>query len=479
MIKKLGRIYYNNMLYLNFVVFMFVIYILYLHKATVNVPYSDFWRLINTFADKTFQGDLSLIDLWASHAGHRAPIQSLVFILNMKYFYLNTQIEVYAGAVVMAMTCLFIYAMAKKSSICFEKKDVIFQFLSGVIALLVFNFNQWEITTVEFSFACMLRLFLYVVFFFSLDRLLIDTINIKKRIVSISLFLVVLALLFSAGYILAFFATISLIIIFNYFLKFKEQYKYTKFYLGIIGVMILSIIIYMYKLDMPYKSTNLFFTLWHGIFDGSLIKGIGTMLAACLVHIDMLPRLGTMWQQLIGIVCFLFSLYSLYLYAKFRIYNNTYMPLILIIYSYVSMLLVYSARIGLYDIQYLASSRYVTDTNLGLIGIALISIECITRKIRLGQEQLYSIRHILKHISMNGLIIAMISVAVVASGNYEIKKAPYERLFFSNLVCLMQNINTLSDSELAPFNTNPIEVRNAVARMQKYKLGIYHEVSLK
>ena len=98
-----------NVSFMLSLVIVFVLHIIYLSKSTLNVPIMDYWKYINYFETDIFGDKINILHLWKNDGIHRSPLQFIFFIFNVKIFSWNTQIEIYLGAVVMAVYTILIY----------------------------------------------------------------------------------------------------------------------------------------------------------------------------------------------------------------------------------------------------------------------------------------------------------------------------------------------------------------------------------
>ncbi len=79
------------------VISFFTYYCFYIFSSARNIVFQDHFRYLE-IADKVVNGRLDITYLWLSFSGHRSPINLLTFLLNAKYFHLNTKIPANANS---------------------------------------------------------------------------------------------------------------------------------------------------------------------------------------------------------------------------------------------------------------------------------------------------------------------------------------------------------------------------------------------
>lgn len=151
-------------------------------------------------------------------------------------------------------------------------------------------------------------------------------------------------------------------------------------------------------------------------------------------------------------------------------YKYTFFPILLILYSLLNIVAIFYARANTFNLLYLSSSRYVCETNFGLVGVSWI---CISYLLKYPWQQKINIKRFIVCLPLI-FIIVMLSFACF----FEMREAPYRKQYYINLVQIMLNIDQATDTQLASFQSgNPNLVRDGVRAMEKYKLGIFRATS--
>ena len=435
--------------------------------ATANVPVMDYWRYIVQFVDKLMEGNVTIMDLWEPYSSHRSGISTFLFLINVKWFGLNTQIEILLGAIGTFINCIFLFWIFLKKN-QWNTSWVKCGFI--LVALCMFNINQWEIVTLEFSLGFSLRILLVLWTFY-----LFDTLQIRERkkwiIASFSVSMLVVAYL-TGSYgpaVLGTFVFISII----YMIVGKES-KWKKCIQNLIIIFFLGagLIIFFWGLESNSGSgaTKSFFDI---LLDGTLIKGIFLMLGSSVVHIE--SNVVSQHPNIllyIGVILFLVYVLAIVLFFRLQIYKKTYMPLMLMAYTACIILVIVYGRSTMFGVEYVRSSRYVCETTLGLAGICWIFLYQIQYMMDHRKEKNYL--SMVKTVAcICGLVLIMGSIGY----SYKVEKgiAPFRKVYQENLIELMKSGEELTDEQCANFQADTHLVNQGIAIMRKYNLGVFRE----
>ncbi len=469
---KVRNYYDDNRVPILGVAIISIISVIWLSNSTANVPIMDYWRDINELTEKVFRGEFSFNDMWTSLAGHRGGFAYLFIALNIRYLGMNTLIGIYLGLFVNIITSILLYIYYKKKVLCLEKNEKLKKILFLLVPIALFSFNQWEIYTLAFSFSFALRRLLYFITFLIIEKIILKYDSIKKYMFEILIYLLVIMLFMSGGYLPAFIGSILFCFIINTVLNFKQSKKISKQYLIITCVMILGLIIYMKDLAGISENGQSIMNLVKGIFNGSLFKGIFIMLGSSVIDSLSGDKFGTIRVFVSsGFIVFLIYLLSLWIYFSKKMWERTYIPLFLMAYTGINIIVIYYARSGIHGIEYLSSSRYSCETILGVIGVMHILIEhVLTTDFKFIKEKRKAF--ILCIASIMSLLILI--TTLLSSYAEEFLFASYRKNYQNTLVDMMLNIDDYTDAELSVFQANkPEQVRNGIYLMKKYKLGVF------
>lgn len=438
----------------------------YLLTATANVPIMDYWRYIVLFVEKIFNEGVSLIDLWEVQEGttHRHfGIANILFLLNVKLFGLNTQVEIVLGAICMFINCCFLLWLFLK------KIDWNNAYIKGgfvLLAICMFNINQWEILTLEFSMGFTLRILmiLWTVNYF-------DTIQFKEKnkfsFGAYLLYLILVACL-CGSYAPALLGTFVFVVLVKIFLK-KETKR----------TLIQNLLIVL------FFSTGCVLIFWGtssgagdssiGIFmeyliDGTLFKAIFLMLGSSIMHVES-PLVSTYSELLVNLGAIVFVIYmiAIVIYFYRKMYEKTYVPIMLMAYTAGNILVISFGRIPMFGVGYVVSSRYVCETTLGLVGVCwifLYEFQAIINKL----NALAVVRVCALY---TGLFIIFISLGY--SDFVEKGIAPYRKMYSESLIQLMMSGEEITDENSGGFQADTELVKEGIEIMKQYKLGVFGE----
>lgn len=459
--KMVQQYYHKNKVFIWGLTIIYVLHIGYLLNSTTNIPLMDYWTYIYEFTDKIFMGNISCSDIWSNFTAHRAPFQYVCFFLNMKFFTGNTLVSVYLASLVTLITNIYIYSCCRRN--IQERDSIVIQVGAVLISFGIFTLNRWEIITLEFSFAFAVRILLFVVIFDLIDKICHQNEKCLKMIGEIGVFIFVTILFFSSSYFPAMVLTIAIIMVLTLFSsEIKDRKRFFKTCCIIGGFALSATIIYMYHLNTGTKLSLSFLFRW--IF-GWGAKGVLLMMAASLKHINDFNDRSIYF----GGIVILIYIVSFIIYYKKRLYKLTYLPIMLMIYSIASMIIISYARVEMFDISYVTSSRYTYETTLGVVGMIWIQMLSYTKDIANGLKKTVGRKHIL---SM--CIILFISANLIIVEHTERKMAVYRKAYMQNLQEIAYNIEDYSDEELAGFQANqPEYVRSGIEKLKKYKLSIF------
>lgn len=467
------KYYVNNRIPILGMIFFSMLSLIWLSNSTVNVPVMDYWRYINELTEKVYRGGFSFVDMWVSMGGHREGLHYLFTALNISYFGMNALIGIYGGLFVNTITIILIYIYYNRKIISIGKRQILKKILFLLIPLALFSFNQWEIYTLEFSFSFALRRILYLIAFILIEKMILNYEVIKKYTFEVSIFLLIIMLFMSGGYLAAFIGAILFSFIIDIVLNYKEDKTRFGKCLIITSVMILGLIIYMHGLSGVSGEGQSINNLINGIFNGSLFKGVFIMLGASVLDSRIGETFGvTKIFASSGFIIFLIYLLSLCIYFSKKMWKRTYLPLFLMAYTGINILTIYYAR-GMFGVEYLSASRYSCETIMGIIGVCYILIEyAINIEFNIIKENRKKV--VLYGISIISIVLIVLSL--VFSYIVEFLGASQRKDYQNNLVNIMLNIDDYSNEQLAVFQANdPEQVRNGVYLMKKYKLGVFKD----
>lgn len=463
--ERLGKRYQSMMWFVVMMTPVLVCQFVYIFTATVNVPLMDYWRYINMFVEKMNTTGLTFGDIWKNDHIHRSPLQFIYFILNIRLFNYNVQIEEYLGIVMMTMTTILLYRGIKKD---IPDQHPLFYGVAGtILALLVFNRNQWEMITEEFALSFASRQILFFMCFLLTSRYLNGARSWKTAVALLPLYMFTITFV-GSGYFPAFVVTVAFTVVLNYTLRYKEEKnEYIWKYLLLLGGLSLGTALYMYGIETASYVAGREMGILSFIYEFML--GSAVMVGVSWFGFSFSEE--TMLA--VGAIIILLYVVSLVVYFAKKYYKRTYAPILLYGYGAGTMGLIYIGRMGLYGLNYAYTSRYVCETNCLIIGFVwilyLILGDCLaesTKKKRGKNKNFICI-----------VLVFVFLIAVLIPNFYsrieEWKVAPYRKSYGNTIVEYIERLNELEPEEFSIFQAPEDEVCRAVETLKKYNLWIY------
>ena len=453
------RIVRNYLVIVLGILFMGGIGLSYVGRSARDVLFMDYWRYINDILPSVLNGSFGIEELWLGDFGQRNFLIRLLLALNIKYLNLNCLVEVYGGIIVLMIISILLYFIWEKIYIKTGKKtDIKMQFLFLPILLCTFNLNQWEILSLQFSFAFMTRIGSFILIFFLMDIALTKE---KKYFFISGIAACIVILTLSQLYFPALLIAIFIVCFIAALVNKKSLWRSIRNYLAFFIPCIFSVLLYFYNLSTSNMGGGLT-TLKNLICSGQLFAGITYMLIGSILPQTITEKMNN--EQIIfgGIFLFCVAIYAVKIYFNLYLYKITYFPILLISYGMVSIPIIIYGRGGDFDLYYLTSSRYTCETNLIWIGCMYIFILAL---VNLKKHQCV----------IAGSIVAGILCLILFCDVTEYKISSYRGNYKEELVEILKNedIDKVDDETLSLFQTSPELVKRGVKLLQENHLNIY------
>ena len=177
---------------------------------------------------------------------------------------------------------------------------------------------------------------------------------------------------------------------------------------------------------------------------------------------------------LLGAAVIFFYLYSLYLNLKYRLYEKTIFPLLMILSGGLNHLLILSARWIFLKDSYGMTSRYALQYQMGIIGILLTFAVVM----RLGRETEKSVK---KGPGPITVVLVGLGACLIFAGNAwttkeELKTAPFRKDYLQISRELAMNYRTAGDAELVEYlHNDPDSVRKAMKILEENNLNLFRK----
>lgn len=464
-LKKKFRRYENNRIFIWTIIVALFLQLIYRSMASSNVPLMDYWKYINMFVERMFTEGITFWDIWQNDGIHRSPLQFMYFLLNVRFFHLNSQIEIYLGAILTAVTSGILYKVIKKETRLSVERW--FSGLAGIgIIIILYDMNQWEMITQQFALSFSSRQVLFLVSMILTNNYLKSIESAKKYTFELGVLYIFVIASVGGGYFPAYVFAIFLILILDFWVRKNEfGYKYLKEYLILLFFLILGSYIYLHGIisqNISTMATDI--NIINFIID--FLLGVITMSGVCIIGTEF----STNTVYIVGTVVLFLCMLSLVIYIKGKFYKQTYIPIAFYGYSFGAMGLIYLGRRGLYGNSYAFSSRYVCETVVMLLGLLWILLLYVSNSINRSQFHKITLK--------SGLILCIvisILCGILISDYKEWKIAPYRKIYGENLIENIMDIDYISEEDFMAFQASESSVRDGIEVMKKYELGIFYK----
>lgn len=446
----------------------FLFYIFYIHRSAGNIVYMDQLRILD-IVDKYFSGNLKAMDLWAPYLQHRIFGYRLIFLVNAIFFHLNTFFEMYLGAVMLCVICIFIYLEYEKSfyKYCLDKKKMLIFF---IITCIVFGLQKWEVIVLSMGVNMYIQIILDMAIFSVLNNILTKGESLAFLLVKLSIFILLFIMFFSGAYYYACLGSVIVILFMNIYLN-KEERKKSIFLIYIVGVV--SIIgLKIYSIGMNTNNEGIYepitkqiYFLCSHFFDA--LKFYVLSLAGSIVGVET-AEVYLNLNIMLGIGFILLSIYffSIIIFVLNKLYKKTYMPLFLIMYTLIFCVLILVGRLN-YGIDYGMSSRYMNETQYGLIGVLWI----ISLLFDISNEKKRYSYYITS-------VVIFVILGQLSTNFFEWQKGPYRKIAYERMRTIALK-STLTEDDTIIFQSDPYITRKGIEILKKYNLNVFYDYSNK
>lgn len=422
----------------------------YIHRSIGHMPLMDYWlngaeRLRHILYDPI---DLKMF-ISFPHAIHWNPFYELYDYIFVRVFRADNCSYIYAGMIIVGITTILVMKFYNRY---FKCGKLGFDFVGIIVVILpLYNLNQWEIITLSCYVAFALRVFVYLLLWIWADNI------IKNKVGNIQLISFVIISFMSIMYVSqAYYPGFVCAICGNVIFRIVLEKNINKTYIVLLTSQILSAIIcYLTTVHVQIGANGSYIT-GNVILD--YLEGILLMLAATVIPVTMQGSIGTCF--VVGMIIFVLAIVSVVLFFKNKIYKETYLPLMLLIYAFSSIIIIVLGRMYTYGFQSLGSSRYVVETTLGLMGMIEI--------------YWYSICHsrMIQKIECSFIVLVIVA-GIIFANKTEWGIGPARAMYNLRMQEVAENIDSYSDDELAIFQSNSQDVRETIQFMKENHLCIW------
>lgn len=433
----------------------------YVFSATCDGIYSDYVRLVNSYLPDVWNPDkFFLPDILT-----RIPVNYIGRILNITFFGYNIMFDRVLGVLALGLSGMVLAAY------CFRKNLSILWF--GVLMVVLFSLNKWEMLTNGSGWAHFLSFAFFYYHYVVLDRVWSREEKPKDRRILILLPFVT-TLLVAGPYCAIYSVTVILACGFLFLMK-KGKGKGCYLLYGISTL--IALLLYLWSNtyaveDHAAPATGSIFDQLKetpGFFVRFFIKSFSSMViggerAEEIFHTNF-PFL------LLGLLVIGFYLLALWYNWKYRLYEKTVLPFILLVSGGLNHVLIVLSRWIFLQENYGLSSRYALQYQAGILGILLTFALVLPVKRKKAVPFLR--------------FAAAGACALFLAGNcyttyIEIKKAPYRLENFEKRAAMARDFEQYTDDELrANFEYRPgrkdsgAKVRSALTILKENGYSVF------
>ncbi len=453
--EKLGK----RLLYLGVPAAGIAFCLYYLSIATEDVAYTDYMRLIVSYLpDVANPAKFFVPDVLT-----RVPITYLGRIINVALFHYSTVFDMVLGVLSHGLAALAL------ASYCRDKKGYAPWFL--VIMLLMFSLNKWEMLGNGSGWVCFLSIAGFYWNFVILDRTVCGRERKYDRVL-LKVLPAFLTLLVAGPYC----GSYSLIMTMAYCALLVSDYRKNRrinkewaadlaFVLGALGLYLLSSHFAVYEYRGATEATLLSTLVSNPEF---FVKFILEAFASPIIGIEVVSNVikTSAGVCLLGAVVIFFYLLALWMNVKYRLWERTILPLMLILIGGVNHALVLYSRWIFLQENYGMASRYAIQYEMGIFGILLTFAAVFALK----RER----RQVLA-------VLAGGFICLLLAGNFyttreELLKAPLRKLSLEQTIETALDYRNKTDEELgAQLHTNGERARKALEILDKNNLNIFYQ----
>lgn len=453
----------------------------YVKAATCNVVYTDYIRLVNHYLPDVWNPD----KFFVPDVLTRIPIHYLGRIINVTFFGYSTSFDMVLGVLGLSLSGFIL------AGYCRRKNLGLFWYL--LLMFVLFGLNKWEMITNGTGWGHFLAFALFYYHYVVIDRVVSGNCKKRDRII-----LWMLPAVITLGVAGPYCAVYSATVIIFYTIvagrkicdlyqdkeanknltrlsNLTEQIRYWIY--GCISVMV-PLLLYLWSnsyaiedhADTVDISLGAAFAADPGFFPRFLLKS----LASILVGEETLKKWlkvglitdGTIYVM--GLVIVVGYLLALYLNMRYRLYQKTVLPLMLLVAGMGNHAIILISRYIFMKDHYGMSSRYALQYQAGILGI-ILTLGLLWKQLHLFWSRL----------------LAVIFCACLIGGhgytNYEeLLKARYREEYVENIAAIAIQFEEVSDEVLREsFDYRPsepdsgVKVRRALTILKEHNLNVF------
>ena len=439
----------------------------YLYISIYDFPLMDFWNGGAEKIEKVMNNQVGIGYFFPiPHVLHANSLFAVYDWVMTKYFACNVVISMYLGGIFLTLCAVVVW----REYLGVIKKVTCREFLLMVLCVLpIFNLNQWEIMTLSCSVAFFFRIFIYMLYFCVLSQTIRHRSWDEGKAIGLAISGILIICLMSQAYFPAFVVTIIVTLLFDYIVSRERTKEQLRCYLIVAGGNVVGTIMFLATLQTSGAGEPFAVTAsW--ILD--FFKGIILMLGAIVVPVASHAE-GLQKVYLWGSVILVLALLCVLLYFRYKMYYVSYFPIQCMMYAFGSILTITYGRLTAFGLRSLASSRYVVETVMGLVGVGLIlaysvkQIKAVSGRWGAFYKNIF-VRSFVAFLGVNITVLFWTNKVEMVTG-------PYRKIYKMNMVALAENADQATDEELGIFQAPAQDVRECITVMKKYKMSVWSD----
>lgn len=454
-----------------FILAFAVLHVLYVNRVSYNVPHMDSWKILADQAVKFMEGNVTWEDWFpTSHGEYYSLLGTPRAYFNYHVLDLNYQFQTYAGVFYLFVESLVLYyAYIRTVSDQTDRKKAVYCMLFPFVLLGIYNLNQWEIASFDCALSFFCRVCFYCYMFSNIDRTLHKETKCVRDYIWGGVLCVIAIIVISHAYFPAAIATVAITMLYDYFSK--RDWKSIRYYLIVALFVIAAGIWYIATYSFSQVSgTTAAEAVGVAAKLATLMKACLIMSGASLIHQSM--ELSLTVYYWVGIFNILLSVVCTIAYFGKKKHKISYMPLMLNMYGYLTILIISYVRLNRFSVEYMVSSRYVVETTFILIGNIWMLISTLADSL---QNRKISFGKIVSTV-ISAALLLVIGAGIVHADITEWGIAPYRKAIFKRMAYNILNIDYVSDEALAIAQAPAEDVREAVEMLEKYDLSVFADL---
>ncbi|MDD5693583.1 MAG: hypothetical protein PHU86_03880 [Patescibacteria group bacterium] len=424
-----------------------------------------------TTVDNYYQGKLSLNDIIRPFGEHRLVGYSLIYLGNAIFFGLNIILEPYIFLLTYIVIAIFLYLPYKKFfRAYFEKIDKRWiQISYASILLIIFSLVHPPEIFMATQFVIATFFFIITAYFFDL---LARGKEGRKTLIFFIFFMLIYLLIFSGSYFGGALFSITFSLVYKKIFAENKKLNINIITGYLLTVFIIFVYLYFAKINTldGMGLSNKVITFFSRINETSLSLIAGLSASTIDIHTFQEKIINDKYILLNGIALFSIGMYSLYQYTKNKLYKESYIPILLMMYSVGA---IFTIRLGRLNggWQWAMNEWYSFHLYFYLIGVLWILYYLIFQAF-LEKNDLKVSKGKIITICIVFVSVLLIFSTSTFSSYYQWKRGSSVKIYLINKRNVLLNP---TDSTIDQLLWAKKDTYKAIEILKKYKLSSYRD----